>query len=58
MKKTNSLTRVLFYAFLVALFFSISNEIAWQIFNVKVILAIYVVMALTALVMLFTEKRT
>jgi hypothetical protein len=56
MKRTNSLSKVLFYAFLVALFFSITNESAWTFLGAKVVLTIYVIMAVICLILLFTEK--
>jgi hypothetical protein len=56
MKRTNSLSKVLFYAFLTALFFSITNELAWSFLGGKVVLVIYSIIALICLILMFTEK--
>jgi hypothetical protein len=56
MKKSNSLLRVLFYAFLVALFFSVTNELAFHYLGASVVLSVYVVISAICLVMIFSEK--
>jgi hypothetical protein len=56
MKRTNSMTRVLFYAFLTALFFSITNELAWSFLGGKVVVVLYAIIALICLILIFTEK--
>jgi ABC-type transport system involved in cytochrome c biogenesis permease subunit len=56
MKRTNSLSKVLFYAFLTALFFSITNELAWSFLGGKVVVVLYAIMAVICLILMFTEK--
>jgi asparagine N-glycosylation enzyme membrane subunit Stt3 len=58
MKRTNSLSKVLFYALLTALFFSITNELAWSFLGGKVVVIIYGIIAVICLILLFTEKST
>jgi hypothetical protein len=56
MKRTNSLSKVLFYAFLTALFFSITNELAWSFLGGKVVVIVYAIIAVICLILMFTEK--